>query len=117
MPTTETETGLLYSETFRLPAEKRDANEITSGAKVPTALRLSDPCFICGRVLKLEDPSEHWKGWYIHLVGFGDHIAPNSFDINTVSEADRNRGYDMGYHPLGSECARKVPITHRRTFK
>lgn len=89
----------LNVDDIQLPFEVRDANEVSTykhGTHV-------DVCFVCGRGMT-EKGRE--SAWHIHLVDGGIGIAHNTND----SEDDDG---EMGYFPIGSECAKKVPADYR----
>ncbi len=61
-----------------------------------------DPCAICGKGIKPSNP-RHW----VHVIRGGAVFAP----IAQVEEIDP--AGDMGWYPIGTECARKLPRAHR----
>lgn len=61
-----------------------------------------DECFLCGRGLteKARD-----NGWSIHLHVDGT-LIPNGQDVGDEHGS-------QGWFPVGSECAKRIPKTHR----
>jgi hypothetical protein len=57
-------------------------------------------CKMCGRKMsrKAED-----NAWHIHMTTSGD-LVPTSADMGNESQ---------GWFPVGSECAKMIPLTHR----
>jgi hypothetical protein len=78
--------------------------EMDRNRKRRSDLQHADHCFVCQRGLTESALS---NAWWCHLVGGGSEIAPVDLD-----DSGSDTG-DMGWFPLGSECAKKVPITHR----
>jgi hypothetical protein len=92
--------GLLPLE--QLPHEERQRNECRrtrDGSGEPV------PCIVCSRPLT-EKAQE--AGWWIHLVRGGYWVAPTGW----VDPDGQDPG-DVGMHAVGSECARRIPRTHR----
>lgn len=66
-----------------------------------------DQCYLCGKGLTgaaLEN------AWMIHLIHGGSSLA-------ALTDPDDEPGSDMGWFPVGSECAKKIPATHRARQK
>jgi len=62
----------------------------------------SGECFACGRGLTAAAIE---KGWMVWLATTGGLIP---MDATNVPE-----NLDQGWFPVGSECAKRVPLTHR----
>jgi len=63
-----------------------------------------EPCCLCGKGLTAKSLSE---AWWIHLVDGGDSLAP-------VSEPDSDDPGELGWHPIGPDCARSIPLAYRQ---
>lgn len=61
-------------------------------------------CFFCGRPMT---DAATAKGWWVHLRTDGFFVAASA----DVTEKD-----DQGWFPVGSECAKTIPLTHRSKF-
>jgi len=65
-----------------------------------------ESCWLCCKGMS-EKAFEN--AWHIHMTI--DHsLAPVAMG-DTLREAD-----DQGWFPVGSECAKKIPLTHRKKF-
>lgn len=60
-----------------------------------------EPCFICGR------PVNPRTGWQVHLRNDGT-LFPTRNDLGHWQRPD-----SQGAFPLGSECAKRVPLAYR----
>ena len=63
-------------------------------------------CLLCRRPLADKAVA---TGWYVHLIHGGDHLAPKDWEPTTHED----HAGDVGWHPVGSECAKKVPLAYR----
>jgi hypothetical protein len=90
---------ILNLDEYQLPYEVRRENE-------ERYARSPDHCVLCGRGLT-EKAVE--RGWMIHMVDGGCGIAPNGWE--PIGHDDESG--DMYFSPVGSECAKRVPRTHR----
>lgn len=64
-------------------------------------------CLLCRRPMTEKAVA---TAWHVRLMNGGTHLAPNDWEPTS----DRERAGDMGCHEVGSECAKKIPLTHRR---
>lgn len=64
-------------------------------------------CYVCGRGLTEAAVA---RGWYVHMTTAGT-IAPVDLPEDALPERD-----DQGWFPVGSECARRIPLTHRQRW-
>jgi hypothetical protein len=62
----------------------------------------ADSCCLCGK----QTSEAHYEA---HVVDGGGAFAPVNADPATIDEAG-----DMGWFRLGSECATRLPRSHRR---
>lgn len=60
-----------------------------------------EQCLICNQVMT---DAAAQNGWWVHMTTTGK-LAPADIDLPET--------LDQGWHPVGKECARKVPATHR----
>jgi len=64
-----------------------------------------DQCFLCGRGLTEASID---KGWMIHM-STGCELIANDEQVNDSHDS-------QGCFPVGSECAKCIPLTHRFKF-
>jgi hypothetical protein len=57
-------------------------------------------CKMCGRKMSRKAAD---SAWHIHMTTSGD-LVPTSADMGSESQ---------GWFPVGSECAKMIPLTHR----
>lgn len=62
-----------------------------------------EECWICGRGLTARQAE---SGWQIHVGGAGSHIVG-------VDDPPEPEEHDLGWFPVGSDCARTIPRSHR----
>jgi hypothetical protein len=62
-----------------------------------------DQCYVCGRGLTQSGVD---NGWFVHMSVRGGIFA--TADAGLVPERE-----SQGYFPVGSECAKQIPKTHR----
>ncbi len=67
-------------------------------------------CVLCGRRLS---PAAVERSWWIHLITDGT-LAPAHWADNDPDHFGEQGINDQGWFPVGSECAKTIPITHRR---
>lgn len=58
-------------------------------------------CKMCGRKMSRKAAE---KAWHIHMTIYGD-LVPMDADMGNDSQ---------GWFPVGSECSKMIPLTHRR---
>lgn len=63
-------------------------------------------CFACGR--KMSDKALE-NAWLVHSAGGGDVLVPIDWDATTEDDISG----DVGWHPIGPECAKRIPKTHK----
>lgn len=66
--------------------------------------RHADQCYLCGRGLTEKALA---GSWWLHLVDGGTAVAAAD------DRSHDGAGSDLGWFALGSECAKRVPISHR----
>lgn len=86
---------LLRLDDYRADWETFDRNEARDHRGVP-----GEPCLLCGRHLT---ETAIRNGWSIEITT-GGQIIPNDHHVDLDSQ---------GCFPIGSECAKKIPRTHR----
>ena len=62
-------------------------------------------CFLCGRGLTEKAAA---NGWMVHM-STGGELIPMSEQVDDSQDS-------QGYFPVGSECAKRLPLTHRTKF-
>lgn len=82
-------------DTVRPSEAVRDANEQRRTTKHTEA------CFVCNKGMT---DAVLDNGWWVHVSG-GASLVPIGSDVDEVA--------DMGYFPVGSECAKKIPAEYR----
>lgn len=89
-------TNRIKASDYQADVDTRIANE-----EKFSGLKHVDVCFLCGRGLTEKARN---NGWWVHLTEAGELAA-------------RDEGWDVedsqGAFPVGSECAKKVPASHR----
>jgi hypothetical protein len=64
-----------------------------------------EPCALCGRRISKEGAE---TGWWVEMGGGSDLF------FHRDAQPDINDPGYMGFFPLGPECAKKIPATHRQ---
>jgi hypothetical protein len=62
-------------------------------------------CAICGAPMAKTTTRTR----FVHIVDGGTHIAP-------VAEEYDNPAADLGWWPIGHDCAKRIPTTHHTTM-
>lgn len=82
-----------------------DWRERKANAERFTTDKHTDECFLCGRGLTAKAVE---NGWAVHLRT-DNMLLP-------VGEPWDSDEQSQGWFPVGSECAKRVPLTHRGRF-
>ena len=88
----------LSIDNIQADPETRDLNEARFSSE-----RHYDVCFTCGRGLTEKAVT---KGWMVHLATDGTLWAS--------SVEDCPEDLDQGWFPVGSECAKRIPLAYRQ---
>lgn len=97
---TITEIPRLLVDDYQVSPETRYENE--QRRLVAEAKRSVEPCWLCGRPLT-EKAVE--GGWWIEVGDYGSTLI--------ATDADSDVQDSLGCFPLGSECSKKIPLSHR----
>ena len=88
--------AIIYSDYVDFGTKRANEERGTGG---------KEPCVLCGRGLTEKAID---NGWWVEM-GHGGLVL-----FHTADEPDTaDPGY-MGFFPLGSECAKRIPATHRQ---
>ena len=91
----------INAQDLRASEEVREQNE-----KSRFNANSTETCFLCSK--KMSDKAKE-NAWHVHLT-IDYTFAPNSMG-DTLDGS-----IDQGWFPVGSECAKRVPLTHRKKF-
>ena len=94
-----TPSTFINADDFCSPVEVQDKNEKSRfnnhGAQ----------CFLCHKGMS---PNAQNNAWHVHLIS---NVTAQFVSVDMADVLDSN---DMGWFPVGSECAKRVPLTHRK---
>lgn len=93
---------IIKADDVRENTETRNHNRALTSQRVGT---YEDECYLCGRGLT---PKGLASAWWVHVVNSGKSLTPTSTPEGDVG--------DMGWFPVGSACATRVPRSHRMRF-
>jgi hypothetical protein len=90
----------INAQDLRASEEVREQNE-----KSRFNANATETCFLCSKKMS---PKAKDNAWHVHLT--------TNYELASVDMGDVLESNDQGWFPVGSECAKRVPLTHRMKF-